>query len=1149
MAGQEQVMKFTSRRAGMSPDELRALNDKMAMDRLFANFARLNADPPPQSAAGLADPPPMEAPRAAPVAEPELPRTPPPSAAGLNEAAVNTPKRPFPGGDPKLANVKVPDLPGVRSRMFLGDKPTVGDVRSVFDLPAWTGLPGMRTDDFKNARSTLSEMQKAKKSGDELASAAEEDIKTRGRSLIDEAAAAKERHRVSMEAANQVGLTDRKLATEMRNNADAALDTDEANILARNSRDTTAEVRATTEDEIKGAFKAQRDKLGNASKARAKVWAERGKTARNWGGGTIAGVGLAYIGGKLIEDWQQDQDTLPENVEAEGIINRFFGSGEMSDADAAKLADKVGPDMFEQILKTRPEEAPRRAPGPPLRAADSIPLLDVGYRPGAEKPSVAETPSAYDDAVAREIAKARPDLAADYAMRSQGENHRRDAMALTDAGIENTAAAAGSPDWLMNYLRDAGNLSRAQDAGGELPDMVGDSWLKSGWDGLAGAVNDYVVDPYQNLLATDDPNDPSLLLNPPGYLAKRFLPEGALPVVNDLAGAANAVFNPINIAGAVARPADELAAMPYSILRNSLLGAGQVTGLNEEAFGPVYREALRAMGGEPLLDDPVTRPAANLPAANMDFPVDSSSGFMPGDVAGDMGAGTGLHQTGMPDLQDLQKLADIGALGVNPDGSNMTVPQYLRKNPPTGMGVQPALPMSADIPVRGVVDGGLPSTMPRPGGPSRSPGEIPPLRPLAGLPDIEGLRPALPRLAGQPDLSQFMPPPPIADPGGPSVSGGGPGVDDTGPYRMSDLEAMAKTGGLGVRPDGRFVTVQEFLGKGGAAGRGVDMNASAPAVQPGGPGDQFASLGGLFGPAMASTMPDDPAAAEAARVKEEADKFIKESTASIAAGDETANPRGQFEPEAAPPSPVDTSPTGVEEPGGWWESWFGSDNGKTADQYRAEAAAPAAPPTQAGLIGPPAPPTTATTAAVVANPNGPRGDYGGSKGSVDAGLADDAAAADEELNWINRMMRDKLGLTDKSQRAKAAEALISGGAAMLASRGDSWQALGEGLQAGYGTVTQMNDEEAASLAAAQSAMADESRWQQEMALKRLQAVSSGGGDKMSTVQAYMKQLMDAGWEYQAAKDEAERYAGVKSPTAWSQSDIFDMIKANQQEPA
>jgi hypothetical protein len=49
--------------------------------------------------------------------------------------------------------------------------------------------------------------------------------------------------------------------------------------------------------------------------------------------------------------------------------------------------------------------------------------------------------------------------------------------------------------------------------------------------------------------------------------------------------------------------------------------------------------------------------------------------------------------------------------------------------------------------------------------------------------------------------------------------------------------------------------------------------------------------------------------------------------------------------------------------------------------------------------------------------------------------------------------------------------------------------------------------------------------------------------------AYMKQLMDAGWEYQAAKDEAERYAGVKSPTAWSQSDIFDMIKANQQEPA
>lgn len=143
------------------------------------------------------------------------------------------------------------------------------------------------------------------------------------------------------------------------------------------------------------------------------------------------------------------------------------------------------------------------------------------------------------------------------------------------------------------------------------------------------------------------------------------------------------------------------------------------------------------------------------------------------------------------------------------------------------------------------------------------------------------------------------------------------------------------------------------------------------------------------------------------------------------------------------------------------------------------------------------PPLPAPTVEVSTTPGGRPapgavGDLNTSRERGDAGLAEDAAAATEELNWINRMMRDKLGMTDASQRAKAAEALVSFGSSVLASKGDDWQAIGEGLQAGLGTVTQINDEEAAGMAAQQDAIIEENRWRAEMALKEIAARRGGG---------------------------------------------------------
>lgn len=185
------------------------------------------------------------------------------------------------------------------------------------------------------------------------------------------------------------------------------------------------------------------------------------------------------------------------------------------------------------------------------------------------------------------------------------------------------------------------------------------------------------------------------------------------------------------------------------------------------------------------------------------------------------------------------------------------------------------------------------------------------------------------------------------------------------------------------------------------------------------------------------------------------------------------------------------------------------------------------------------PPPAAPVAEVPTTPSGRPapgavGDLNTSRERGDAGLAEDADAANEELNWINRMMRDKLGMTDASQRAKAAEALVSFGSSVLASRGDDWQAIGEGLQAGLGTVTQINDEEAATMAAMQEMIIDENRWRQEMALKELNARRGGGaagGGMPADIQKleyltgiFFEQLIGQGMPEEEAAIEAQKMA-------------------------
>jgi hypothetical protein len=229
-----------------------------------------------------------------------------------------------------------------------------------------------------------------------------------------------------------------------------------------------------------------------------------------------------------------------------------------------------------------------------------------------------------------------------------------------------------------------------------------------------------------------------------------------------------------------------------------------------------------------------------------------------------------------------------------------------------------------------------------------------------------------------------------------------------------------------------------------------------------------------------------------------------ESIDGIIDGAEVLNPRGQ----------IDASPRPLPRPAG-----LNEDVAPAIDVTVPTVSAPAVatPTTPAGRPAP-----------------GAVGDLNTSRERGVAGLAEDAEAAEEELNWINRMMRDKLGLTDASERAKAAEALVSFGSTVLASKGDTWQSIGEGLQAGLGSVLAANDEEAASIAAQQEAMEEDARWRADYALRELNARRGGGaaGGMPADVQKleyltgiFYEQLMaSGGMTAEQAAVEAQRMA-------------------------
>lgn len=739
----------------------------------------------------------------------------------------------------------------------------------------------------------------------------------------------------------------------------------------------TALVKART-NEVTDAQKKAADWIKNAKKKKADVWVDRKKGAIRGGiiGGTALGLGV--LGNEMMEDWLAGENASPENQAANEIMNRILMGGETTPEEDALVIEKLGSEEAFLKLKSSqgaaapvaeptldPTAAPSRPPGPPLRDP-AAGMIDVAYREGAGKPEVPSVDPTYDPEVHAAIL-ADPEggeaAATLYADQTAAEDHRRRANALTDAGIENTAAAAGMPDSVMNYLRDQGEYARAADAGAA---PVSDNW----W-------NNFVAMPMKEGLAKEAEfyADPA---NRQGFPFNAYdaLPEwaqGGLDI-------ADSMFNPVTIgSNLLATTTDEAKAMPYQFGRNTLLGPGAFTGLNDEAFGPVYAEGMRSMGGETLGPDPVTAPITE-GAAPIYGPTDMT------DMGGGMGSGTGTGNAGMPSMEELAQLEQIGALGVNPDGSNMTVAQYIQQGNLAGVGMEPALPM------------------------------------FGGAPDLGGL-PPLPRLSGQPNFGGLAAPP--VDP------------------RLS-----LPSGGMPPAPP---VTIDQ------------------PIIEPGGQGDQYAG-GGFFGPAQAGTMPDEEQARD-------------DSITSLIENDEVSNPRGQTDNIVRSPRPQ-PRPAGLN-----------------------EAAAPVVVATEPLSTAPAtgAPATTGSPAAP-----GAVGDFNASREVArttgPAGLAEDAADAEEELNWINRQMRDKLGL-DASQRAKAAEALISGGAAMLASRGDGWQAFGEGVQAGLGSIQAADAADAEAAFAAQEMAIEDARWRQEMALEELRARSSGGGgdtpDKIEQIQYLM----------------------------------------------
>ncbi len=837
------------------------------------------------------------------------------------------------------------------------------------------------------------------------------------------------------------------------------------------------------------------DEIKRLKTEKAKTWAGRRTTAKNIAKGsalTAALGGAAWVGGRVMDDAEEARRNDPTKLAVDKVVMRIIGGEDVSPDDIYMMeqfyADE--PEKVQDILRVGeearaelgggapplplPSEPPPAPVGPRIDALPQGPvalpqeagLQDVAYREGAEKPEVDWPERTYNPKLMRGILEhpdGGPELALKYKDEAEAEDTVRRNNAFLDASIENTAAAAGSPDWFMDYLRGQGEQSRAVDAGGELP--TSDNWWNNwvvptvqagdeGWQRLYGRIDQAF------------PDDPATFWeNPIGYTRNAMVPEDWQDSIDSaLEGVTPQDMLGINFL--LGQTTDEWKNLPYALVRDGILSPALYAELLETpALEAGYGEALRSMGGEPLRGpDPMTAPIAKGAAP----PAFWDTGVPPELSAGADVSGTGTQGMGMPSMEELAQLEQIGALGVNPDGSNMTVAQYIQQGNLAGAGMEAGMPMFSGTPM-----------------PTRRGTTIPEDPRLGPMP-----RAVLPQLPMAPSDMPIEVIPPQGTPGA--------FLDENArDFRRADMEWQRLATMLGQTPTGEPTSGRLGLNE-VAPVAPASPPPPPPTVPPGGPGDQWA-LTDIFGsPAYAGeTDVEDPELV----AQVEAEIARQEAAREAAEGDEVLSPKGAGALELPGPSAASV-PISRE----------GLSMGQPAERFD--------------------PITTEPTA-----PADNR--FNASRERGVAGLADDAAAAEEELNWINRFMRDKMGMTDASQRAKAAEALISFGSTVLASRGDDWQAIGEGLQAGLGTVTQINDEEAAALAAAQEAALEDSRWRAEMALKSLNAKGNDEASKLDRVGIMAQEilLMNPGMTEQAAWAMAERYLGIKSQADWEQNDF------------
>jgi hypothetical protein len=157
-------------------------------------------------------------------------------------------------------------------------------------------------------------------------------------------------------------------------------------------------------------------------------------------------------------------------------------------------------------------------------------------------------------------------------------------------------------------------------------------------------------------------------------------------------------------------------------------------------------------------------------------------------------------------------------------------------------------------------------------------------------------------------------------------------------------------------------------------------------------------------------------------------------------------------------------------------------------------------------------------------PDGAIGDFRGSQTGDPAGLAEDAEAAERELNGINRWLEAR-GF-DEEERHALSLGLIRMGATMMSTPGSFGEALGAGLNAGLDTYTgQLSEAEAEEMARMEMDM-DQQRQQAELSILQSREARERLAARMATEAPSFGSDLEA-YEYFLAKiEESPIYDGL-----------------------